>query len=315
MLDCGVARVSCIKSACHMPNCPHSACFSHSQTLHTTVFDSLPVLPPLPPPSDPPHHPTAADAGCPSTAAAEFRGLQGFEDPDAALFSVAVLGDLHLEPPHMDYFHAARRQLVAALEQQGGATRVVQLGDLGGYKYKPGSQACFDRGRDYLANFGLPAALVLGNHGRRRWCVGGSCNGGPDGGRANAAVCWRGRGVLLSGSFGGQMLGAIGVGRWGRWHQERQRPAAMLPPCGVVWCGGRAGAAPDATSPVVSCCIGTCCGCWSCCSCPGVLWHSGSVASRASYLAAAAATAAAPDAVSIFLMTSSIIRRHGGLGV
>ena len=37
-------------------------------------------------------------------------------------------------------------------------------GDLGGYKHRPGSRECFERGRDYLASFRLPATLVTGNH-------------------------------------------------------------------------------------------------------------------------------------------------------
>ncbi len=37
-------------------------------------------------------------------------------------------------------------------------------GDLGGYKFRPGSRECFERGREYLAGFGVPATLVTGNH-------------------------------------------------------------------------------------------------------------------------------------------------------
>ena len=37
-------------------------------------------------------------------------------------------------------------------------------GDLGGYRHRPGSRECFERGRDYLAGFRLPATLVTGNH-------------------------------------------------------------------------------------------------------------------------------------------------------
>jgi hypothetical protein len=56
----------------------------------------------------------------------------------------------------MHLFHEARQQLVAAMDQPGSsnglsATRVVQLGDLGGYQHRPGklttdmqpAQACF----------------------------------------------------------------------------------------------------------------------------------------------------------------------------
>ena len=98
------------------------------------------------------------------------------------------MGDLHLEPgaEAMAPFLAARAQLAAALASDapdasgasgsagsasgGGAApaphapRVVQVGDLGGYTADPGSTACFLRARDFLAGFGLPATLVLGNH-------------------------------------------------------------------------------------------------------------------------------------------------------
>lgn len=57
-------------------------------------------------------------------------------------YSVAIMGDLHLEPAQMHLFHEAREQLLAAMAAgaDGGAcsARVVQLGDLGGYKHRPG---------------------------------------------------------------------------------------------------------------------------------------------------------------------------------
>lgn len=51
---------------------------------------------------------------------------------------MSVLGDLHLEPGQMHLFHEAQQQLAAAMSPAGSGARVVQLGDLGGYKYKPG---------------------------------------------------------------------------------------------------------------------------------------------------------------------------------
>jgi hypothetical protein len=38
----------------------------------------------------------------------------------------------------MHLFHEAQQQLAAAMSEAGSGARVVQLGDLGGYKYKPG---------------------------------------------------------------------------------------------------------------------------------------------------------------------------------
>lgn len=68
---------------------------------------------------------------------------------------MSILGDLHLEPAQMHLFHEARQQLVSAMTSPGdhnsssssgtGLTgaRVVQLGDLGGYKHRPGVVCMF----------------------------------------------------------------------------------------------------------------------------------------------------------------------------
>lgn len=106
----------------------------------------------------------AAAAG--PEGAADFQGLKGFDDRNAPTFAVAIVGDLHLEPgPPMVKFDEARRQLISTLNAPGiVAPRVVQLGDLGGYKFRPGSRDCFVRGREYLAGFGVPTTLVIGNH-------------------------------------------------------------------------------------------------------------------------------------------------------
>lgn len=63
---------------------------------------------------------------------------------------MAIIGDLHLEPSQMPLFHTARQQMRGALRGLGGAgddagvmpdnSRVVQLGDLGGYSNSPGSR-------------------------------------------------------------------------------------------------------------------------------------------------------------------------------
>ena len=71
-------------------------------------------------------------------------GVPGFSDVGAAAFSMAIIGDLHLEPDQMGQFRAARAQLRQAVEADGDASgpvapRVVQLGDLGGYEHEPGA--------------------------------------------------------------------------------------------------------------------------------------------------------------------------------
>lgn len=63
-----------------------------------------------------------------------------FSSPAADAFSIAIVGDLHLEQKGMQTFHRARQQLKGVLEGCDGAERrVVQLGDLGGYNEKPGA--------------------------------------------------------------------------------------------------------------------------------------------------------------------------------
>ena len=69
---------------------------------------------------------------------------------DAREVSLAIMGDLHLEPAQMPLFHAARRQIRTSLRSGAGedladglmpcGARVVQLGDLGGYTNAPGSR-------------------------------------------------------------------------------------------------------------------------------------------------------------------------------
>jgi len=98
-----------------------------------------------------PGHDAAQPGGVAGAAAGSGRlpaqllgGVPGFSDAGAERFSVAVIGDLHLEPAQMGGFHVAREQLreaVGAADERGRApaARVVQLGDLGGYEHAPGA--------------------------------------------------------------------------------------------------------------------------------------------------------------------------------
>ena len=55
-------------------------------------------------------------------------------------------------------------QVRSVLSAGGPSSLLVQLGDLGGYASQPGSRECFDRAAAFLAGFGRPAKIVLGNH-------------------------------------------------------------------------------------------------------------------------------------------------------
>jgi len=74
-----------------------------------------------------------------SKASCGLSGLEpAFDAREADDFTLAIVGDLHLEKKGASTFERAREQLLDVLESGDGAPRVVQLGDLGGYNEKPG---------------------------------------------------------------------------------------------------------------------------------------------------------------------------------
>ncbi|GIL77319.1 hypothetical protein Vretifemale_6793 [Volvox reticuliferus] len=85
-------------------------------------------------------------------------------------WQLGILGDLHLAPEQMKLFEKARDQLRAAMADEddvhklSAGARVVQLGDLGHGKHQSGSRRCFEFARQYLESFGIPYALITGNH-------------------------------------------------------------------------------------------------------------------------------------------------------
>lgn len=62
---------------------------------------------------------------------------------DANDFTLAIVGDLHLERKGAVMFERARQQLLDVLQEGSAVPRVVQLGDLGGYNEKPGEPTPF----------------------------------------------------------------------------------------------------------------------------------------------------------------------------
>jgi hypothetical protein len=94
-------------------------------------------------------------------------------------FTVAVLGDLHLDPRKMEDYYTGREQWVPILEQakkeQGeSAVAIVSLGDLGESKsIRPeetselfaGTTECHELAAEFLSSFGVPYEVVGGNHG------------------------------------------------------------------------------------------------------------------------------------------------------
>lgn len=53
-------------------------------------------------------------------------------------YTIGIMGDLHLEPGNTQLHEEARQQFGRQLT--GGGSRIVQLGDLGGYTSRPGSR-------------------------------------------------------------------------------------------------------------------------------------------------------------------------------
>lgn len=76
--------------------------------------------------------------------------------------TIAILGDLHMQPKDQSLFQQASEQLAAVVSHPSG--RVVQLGDLGGYQDGPGSAACFATANQWLRSLQAPTLLVVGNH-------------------------------------------------------------------------------------------------------------------------------------------------------
>ena len=83
-------------------------------------------------------------------------------------FTVAILGDLHLDPRKMEDYYTGRDHFIPILEDaksRGVATALVSLGDLGESKsVRPeetqelfaGTTACHELAAEYLSSFNVP---------------------------------------------------------------------------------------------------------------------------------------------------------------
>jgi Calcineurin-like phosphoesterase len=98
---------------------------------------------------------------------------------DNSAFTVAVLGDLHIDPRKMEDYVIGREQFLPIFEeakQQHGNVAMVSLGDLGESKYcdhnpsNPselfaGTTICHEMAAEFLNSFDVPYEVVGGNHG------------------------------------------------------------------------------------------------------------------------------------------------------
>lgn len=91
-------------------------------------------------------------------------------------FTVAVLGDLHMDPRKMTDYEVGRSQFLPILEEakaKHGNVALCSLGDLGESKsVRPtetselfaGTTECHEMAAEYLGSFGVPYEVIGGNH-------------------------------------------------------------------------------------------------------------------------------------------------------
>lgn len=99
-------------------------------------------------------------------------------DSDPTAFSVAILGDLHIDPRKMEDYEIGRKQWKKVIKEEKkkhGNVALVSLGDLGESKncdHNPanptelyaGTSVCHKTAAEYLGSFGVPYEVVGGNH-------------------------------------------------------------------------------------------------------------------------------------------------------
>ena len=98
------------------------------------------------------------------------------EIPGDDEFTVAILGDLHLDPRKMEDYYTGRdhfKPILEDAESRGVATALVSLGDLGESKsVRPsetdelfaGTTECHELAADFLSSFDVPYEVIGGNH-------------------------------------------------------------------------------------------------------------------------------------------------------
>ena len=98
------------------------------------------------------------------------------EVPGDDEFTVAILGDLHLDPRKMEDYYTGRSHFLPIIEDaksRGVNVGLVSLGDLGESKsVRPdetqelfaGTTECHELAAEFLSSFGLPYEVVGGNH-------------------------------------------------------------------------------------------------------------------------------------------------------
>jgi hypothetical protein len=104
-------------------------------------------------------------------------GKPGFLRMASDEFTVAVLGDLHIDPRKMEDYEVGRSHFMPIFDEakaKHGNVAVVSLGDLGESKsVRPeetselfaGTTECHEMAAEFLNSFGVPYEVVGGNQG------------------------------------------------------------------------------------------------------------------------------------------------------
>jgi len=91
-------------------------------------------------------------------------------------YTVAVVGDLHIDPRKMEDYHTGREHwmpIINESKEKHGNVALVSLGDLGESKsVRPdetselfaGTTECHEVASEFLGSFGVPYEVVGGNH-------------------------------------------------------------------------------------------------------------------------------------------------------
>jgi Calcineurin-like phosphoesterase len=110
-----------------------------------------------------------------SPSTTDNRGPSAKHDPSA--YTLAILGDLHLDPRYMDDHVIGQKHFLSIIKDKAGNpkpnTCVISLGDLGESKSVypdktkelfAGTTGCLKLAREFLDGFGVPFEVVGGNH-------------------------------------------------------------------------------------------------------------------------------------------------------